>query len=102
MARNGRPADHSCRGSRGIETQGRELLFEFHTLQTRAYDFPPVQKDFFDLVIIATLLLQRFTIDYASLFAIPVTFIYKTLFAPTKTDVDVTPRFMLLSRSLCV
>src|SRR5579864_955662 len=50
MARNGRPADHSCQGSRGTKTQGGEQLFEFHTLQTRAYDFPPIQNDFLDLL----------------------------------------------------
>src|SRR5579864_6223952 len=50
MARNGWSADHSCQGSRGTKTQGGEQLFEFHTLQTRAYDFPPIQDDFLDLL----------------------------------------------------
>jgi len=35
---------------------------------------------------------------YAPLFAILVNFIYKTLFALTKTEANVTPAFMLLSR----
>src|SRR5207245_8885938 len=35
---------------------------------------------------------------YAPLFAILVNFIYTTLFALTKTEANVTPAFMLLSR----
>jgi hypothetical protein len=35
---------------------------------------------------------------YAPLFAICAIFIYKTLCAPTKTELDVTPAFTLLSR----
>src|SRR6266404_1178830 len=116
MARNGRPADHSCRGCRDIKTQGRRPLFGFHTLQTRAYDFPPIQKDFLDLLSRNAppiflgpkvdsrprplLVAGRYGKSYPPLFAYSVDFIYKILCAPTKTKGDVTPTFMVLSRIL--
>ena len=31
-------ADHSGRGTGGIKTRGRQLFFESHAFQTRAYD----------------------------------------------------------------
>src|SRR5712692_5541124 len=51
MAHNGRPADHSGRGSGGIKTRGRELFFEFHALQTRAYEFSAHTRGFLGLLL---------------------------------------------------
>ena len=113
MARNGRPADHSCQESRGPKTQGREQLFEFHKLQTCAYDFPPTPEGFLDLLLrnvpavswapspVQGLRLPRRVAKlhaYPPLVAISANFIYKMLCAPTKTERDVTRTFMLLSR----